>query len=58
MIGRGKQKLFFNLIHYFNIVPSFDSNIQFVNFCAEGACARVYFLATYFLYNIFIARIA
>ena len=38
------------------VVPSFDSNIQFVYFRAKGARARVYFPATYFWY--FIARIA
>ena len=37
-------------------MPSFDSNIRFVYFCAKGVRARVYFLATYFLY--FIARIS
>ena len=37
-------------------MPSFDSNIRFVYFRAQGARARVYFLATHFLY--FTARIA
>ena len=34
------------------VKPSFDSNIRFVYFRAEGARARVYFPATYFLYFI------
>ena len=35
--------VYFNLVKYYIfVVPSFDSNVQFVHFTAKGERARVY----------------
>ena len=47
-----KQKLCLSTTIFILVKPSFDSNIRFVYFRAEGARAGVYFPATYFLYYI------
>ena len=57
-IGLGKQIIKHKLCLsteftiFILVKPSFDSNIRFVYFHAEGARARVYFPATHFLYFI------